>query len=142
MLGHLVKLHCDYLSLCFKLFSIIVNSNVCNWILIIFLIIWRFFFNGVSRFCMYISSGIRKHTVSEWWFKCYINDFIISVSTKWNWNRYSKKIIRHSRSISVLFANFVKSTDSVGRNGISNIFCQMLKWWGLADILENIISSN
>ena len=47
-----------------KLLIIIINSNICNWILIIFWIVCRLFFNGVRRFLMHSISGSRKHSVS------------------------------------------------------------------------------
>ena len=44
----------------------------------------------------------------------------------------------HTRLLSVLFANFVNSADSVGHNEFSSFFCQILKLWDLVDIFENI----
>ena len=95
LLGNLVKWHCDYLPWCFKVLSIIINSNVCNWILIIFWIICSLFFNCVGRFCMYSSSGSRRRSVSGLWVKCHIKIYIFSVVKKFNWCRDCRKISIH-----------------------------------------------
>ena len=125
MLGYLVKWHCDYFYWSLKLLSIIVNINICNWILIVFGTVCKLFFNGVSRCLMYISSGSRQCSVSGWWFLVSYQCFIFCVLTLWNWDRDYKKISSNVMSLSVLFAKFVKSADSVGHNGMSNfiLFC-------------------
>ena len=47
--------------------------------------------------------------------------------TLFNLDRDCKNISSHARSLSVLFDKFVNSVNYVGHNGMSNIFCQMLK---------------
>ena len=123
-----------FFCLCFKLLSIIFNSNVCYWILIILRIIWRLFFNAVSRFLMYSRSVSRQHSVSGLWVKCHINVFIIYVVTKWNWNRDCKNIRSHVRSLSVLFAKFLNSADSISHNKIGysilpNVVIMIFGWY-------------
>ena len=95
-----------FFSWCFKWLSIVVNINVCNLILIIFWMFWWFFFNGVSRFLVYSSSGSSRHIDSVWWVKCHINFFIICILKKWNWNRDCNNISSQVRALSILFAKF------------------------------------
>ena len=101
-----------------------------------FSIFWIFFFNGVIRFVIYTISASIWHIVIGWRVNCHINVFITCVVTKWNKDRECKNISIHVSLPSILFAKFVNSADSVGHNGTSNIFCQMLKWWDLDDIFN------
>ena len=142
MIGQLVKWHCDYFFFVVKMIKNHHQQKRLQIILVVFWIIWRLFFYGVSRFLMYTSSDSRRQSVIGWFIKCHINIFIICVVTEWNLNRDCKNISRHVRLISVLFAKFVNLADSVGHNRISNSFCQMLKFWDLDYIFENIILSN
>ena len=118
-----------FFSWCFKWLSIIIKNNIRNWILIIFWTVWRLFFSCVSRFLVYSSSGSRWCCDSRWLVKCRINLFLIFVLKKLNWYRDCKNIINHARSLSFLFSKFVHI-------GMSNIVCQMLKWWDLGDNID------
>ena len=50
---------------CYKLLSVVININVCNWILTFFFIVCRSYFNGVGRFLIYSSSDSRWSSLSS-----------------------------------------------------------------------------
>ena len=76
---------------CFKLLNILINRNVCTWILIVFGIFCRPFFNDVNMFLMYSSSGNRWLSVSGVWLKYHIIVFISYDVTIWNWDSDCRK---------------------------------------------------
>ena len=124
---------------CLKLLSIIINSNVCNLILMIFLFFCRFSFNGVSRFLMYIINGIRRHSNSVWWVKCHINAVISCVVTLWNWDRDCNNISSRVRLISVLFSKFANLANSVDHNGTIFFFVKCLNYDIFIIVMKNYL---
>ena len=59
-----MKWNCDYFLGVSNYWLIVINIRFCNWILIIFWIVWELFFNGVRRFLMYSIIGSKQHIVS------------------------------------------------------------------------------
>ena len=62
MLEHLVKWHSDFLSWCFKWLSIIINSNACNLIMIVF-ILFAHYCSMVSVFISCTSALVVDNVV-------------------------------------------------------------------------------
>ena len=122
MLGHIVKWQCDYFFFVFQMIENHHQKKLLKLKFDHFWIIWRPFFNSVSRFLMYISSGSRQHSVIGLWAKFHINVFIICVVTKLNWTGDCRNIISHVRSLYILFVKFVNLNNSVSHNEISNNF--------------------
>ena len=122
MLEHLVKWHCDYFFFVFQMIEHNSQQQRLKLDSDFFIIFCRFFFNGVSRFFTYSSSFSRQHSVSGWWVKCCIIFLMFCVVAILNWDRDCNMISIRVRSISVLFAKFVNSTNSVGHSGIRTIF--------------------
>ena len=112
-----MKLHCDHFSLRLKLLRIIVNSNFCDWILIV-LKIFGYYFSMLSANISCTAAVISDNKVLVDYGLNVISIFLSYFSEKMKWNRDHKKISSHNISLSVLFAKFVNSDDSISHNGI------------------------
>ena len=120
----------------FKRFIIIINSNVFNWILIIFLIVCRFFLNGASMSLMYNIIGSRRRSFSVWWVKFHIIFLISFVLKFWDWYRDFDNISSHVRLLFVLSAKFWNIQIPLAIMEWVIFFCQLLKFWDWDDTFE------
>ena len=123
-------------SWCFKRFIIVINSNVFNCILIIFLIVCRFFLNGASMSLMYNIIGSRRRSFSVWWVKFHI---IFLSFLFWNFEIDTGTLI----ILVVMCGYFLFYMPSFWNIQITLaimewviFFCQMLKFWDWDDTFE------
>ena len=95
---------------------------------------------------MIVQIVLDQSDVKEWWKKDLkmISTWHQSNTVKWTHILHANSYPRfyssvHSRSLSVLFAKFVNSADSLRHNGMSKTIFQMLELWDLDDTFEKKI---